>query len=201
MTSTIKAAFTAPLATQFHYSPFKLFHTSPVTGEEEHVFSEVYNSDVFIEEHDKVQRASLPPESPNCKLEKSVAALMFWSDSTHLANFGMAKLWPVYMFLGNLSKYVRAQPHSGACHHIAYIPSLPDSFQDDAAAFHTKWKTQKKDILTHCHRELMHGVWGFLLDNDFIHAYKYGMVVMCADGVERRIYPRIFTYSADYPEK
>jgi hypothetical protein len=25
--------------------------------------------------------------------------------------------------------------------------------------------------------------------------------VRCHDGVERRIYPRIFTYSADYPEK
>jgi hypothetical protein len=27
------------------------------------------------------------------------------------------------------------------------------------------------------------------------------MVVKCADGIERRVYPRIFTYSADYPEK
>jgi hypothetical protein len=27
------------------------------------------------------------------------------------------------------------------------------------------------------------------------------MVIQCADGIERRIYPRIFTYSADYPEK
>lgn len=27
------------------------------------------------------------------------------------------------------------------------------------------------------------------------------MVIRCADGVERRVYPRFFTYSADYPEK
>jgi hypothetical protein len=27
------------------------------------------------------------------------------------------------------------------------------------------------------------------------------MVLKCADGVLRRIFPRIFTYSADYPEK
>jgi len=60
---------------------------------------------------------------------------------------------------------------------------------------------QKKDIVTHCRCELMHAVWKFLLDNKFIHAYKYGMVIRCADGIERHIYPRIFTHSADYPEK
>jgi len=39
------------------------------------------------------------------------------------------------------------------------------------------------------------------MDDDFIAAYKHGLVIQCADGVMRRIYPRIFIYSADYPEK
>jgi hypothetical protein len=30
---------------------------------------------------------------------------------------------------------------------------------------------------------------------------QHGIVIMCHDGIERRFYPRIFTYSADYPEK
>jgi len=47
----------------------------------------------------------------------------------------------------------------------------------------------------------MHAIWGIILDDEFVHAYKYGVVVECFDGVKRRIYPRIFTYSADYPEK
>ena len=47
----------------------------------------------------------------------------------------------------------------------------------------------------------MHAVWKYLLDYAFVHAYKYGMVVECPDGIRRRVYPRIFTYSADYPEK
>jgi hypothetical protein len=200
LTAVIQAAFLSPLASHFHFSPFKLFHRSP-SGEEERVFSEVYNSDVFIEEHDNVQRAPLPPDQPDCKLEKVLVALMVWSDSTHLANFGTAKLWPIYFLFGNTSKYIHGQPNSGACQHVAYIPSLPDSFQDFAASFCSKWGTQKKDLMTHCRRELMHGVWKFLLDTDFIHAYKYGMIVKCADGIERRVYPRFFTYSADYPEK
>jgi len=55
--------------------------------------------------------------------------------------------------------------------------------------------------MAHCRRELMQAIWKYMLDDDFIHAMIYGVVVICYDGVKRRIYPRIFTYSADYPEK
>jgi len=58
-----------------------------------------------------------------------------------------------------------------------------------------------KELLTHCRRELMHEVWRQLLDPEFILAYQHGIVIKCLDGVFRRFYPRIFTYSADYPEK
>lgn len=55
--------------------------------------------------------------------------------------------------------------------------------------------------MTHCQRELLHAQWGVLLDEELLDAYEHGIVIMCGDGVERRFYPRIFTYSADYPEK
>jgi Plavaka transposase len=161
----------------------------------------MYDSDAFIEEHDRVQHATLPPDDPDCKREKVVTAMMFWSDLTHLANFRMAKLWPIYMMLGNLSKYVRALPSSGACMYVAYIPHLVNSFEDFASTFHCKWGTQRGDILTHCQRELILAIWSFLLDNDFLHAYTYGIIVQCIDGIEWHVYPCIFTYSADYPEK
>ena len=75
------------------------------------------------------------------------------------------------------------------------------TYTDRFNTFHKKWDTQQKDILTHCRRELIHAVWNLLLDDAFIHTFKYGMVIKCADGVERRVYPQFFTYSADYPEK
>jgi hypothetical protein len=53
----------------------------------------------------------------------------------------------------------------------------------------------------HCRRELFHACWDILLDEDFIEAYRHGIVLRCADGIVRRVFPRIFTYSADYPEK
>ncbi|KAJ3919458.1 hypothetical protein F5877DRAFT_40143, partial [Lentinula edodes] len=90
---------------------------------------------------------------------------------------------------------------SGAVNHLAYIPVIPDSIKHAISMFHTKWRTQSKDIITHCNWELYHAIWRHLLDDEFIHAYRYGIVIKCFDGVERRIYPRFFTYSADYPEK
>jgi hypothetical protein len=199
ITALIKESFESHLFLKFHLSPYKLFRRHPDSGVDERIHSEMYDSDVFLDEHDKVQRA--PTDDSMCKREKVIAALMFWSDATHVATFGTAKMWPVYMLFGNLSKYVRCQPNSGATKHLAYIPPLPDALQDQLKSFHQKWDTQQKDVLTHCRRELMHSVWSLLLDNDFVHAYNYGMIVRCQDGIERRIYPRIFTYSADYPEK
>lgn len=54
---------------------------------------------------------------------------------------------------------------------------------------------------THCHRELIHAQWKIILDSEFIEAYLHGIIIRGHDGILRRFYPRIFTYSADYPEK
>ncbi len=47
----------------------------------------------------------------------------------------------------------------------------------------------------------MHALWLLLLDEEFLHAYEHGIVIRCGDGITRHVFPRIFTYSADYPEK
>ncbi len=78
-------------------------------------------SDVFFDMED-----SIIPE-PGCTLDTVVAPMMLYSDSTHLANFGTASLWPAYVGLGLMSKYKRAIPSSFGNHHLAYFPvvSLP----------------------------------------------------------------------------
>jgi Plavaka transposase len=120
------------------------------------MYSELYNLDIFYDEHDKVQHALI--DNQTCKREKVIAALIFWSDAMHLATFGTTKMWPVYMLFSNLSKYIRFKSKSGATKHLAYIPPLPDLLQDELKAIHLKWDTQQKSILTHCHWELMHAV-------------------------------------------
>lgn len=125
LTHVILEAFNGPLAHLLHYSPFKLFLKNLTTGDDERIYGEIYNSDAFLEETEKVRRHSpADPDSPECKLEKVVIALMLSSDATHLTDFGNAKVWPIYLMLSNLSKYIRAQPISGAMHHLAYIPSV-----------------------------------------------------------------------------
>jgi hypothetical protein len=134
LTSVIQEAFEGPLAHLYHYSPFKLFQKSPLSGKEERIYGEIFTSDAFLEETENVQRHGLvPPEDPGCKREKVVAALMASSDATMLTQFGVAKGWPIYLMFGNISKYVRAQPGSGAMHHLAYIPSV--SFQCQQCAY------------------------------------------------------------------
>ena len=108
-------------AKSFHYTPFSLFWKPTPESTPERVYSELYNSDAFLEEHRKVQQ--LPPE-PGPQYERAIAAGMLWSDSTHLANFGTQSLWPGYTFFGNQSKYGRGKPSQFAAHHFAYIPSV-----------------------------------------------------------------------------
>ena len=118
--SVMKSALTDVTALQFHFSPFKRLWSTP-GGKEERCFDEAYTSDAWIKAHNDLQKQR---NEPNCKFEKIILGLMFWSDSTHLANFGTAKVWPLYLYFGNLSKYFCGKPSSGASHHVAYIPSV-----------------------------------------------------------------------------
>jgi hypothetical protein len=80
------------------------------------------------------------------------------------------------------------------------MTQLPDSFKDILTE-RTGGNGPNATLLAHCHHEAFHAQWEAILDNDFVHAYEHGIVIECCDGVKRRFYPRIFTYSADYPEK
>jgi hypothetical protein len=121
LTAVIISAFQEATAETFHITPFRLFWQRSKDVPAERVISEMYNSDAVIAEHEKIQAQ---PCEPGCTLEAVVGAIMLWSDSTHLANFGTASLWPIYAYFGNQSKYTRGKPTSFSAHHIAYIPSV-----------------------------------------------------------------------------
>jgi hypothetical protein len=87
----------------------------------ERVISEVYNSDAMITEHEKIQSQ---PNEPGCNLEKAIAAVLVFSDSTHLTNFGVASLWPGYLLWGNQTKYEHSKPSSFFAHHFVYMQSV-----------------------------------------------------------------------------
>ncbi|KAF9237474.1 hypothetical protein BU15DRAFT_76018 [Melanogaster broomeanus] len=180
----------------FHYEPYELRWHPPHRSRDLRVYGELFTADAFIQAHQTLQES--PPE-PGCDLPRVVVGLMFWSDATQLSSFGGAKLWPLYLYFGNHSKYQRCQPNHNLCTHVAYFQSLPDDFKDFAMEF--SGKPLGDAFYTHCHRELFQAQWNMLLDDEFIEAYQHGIVITCCDGLKRRFYPRIFTYSADYPEK
>jgi hypothetical protein len=122
--ATIKAALADVTSRRFHFSPFRRIWKHP-SGIEERIFDEAYTSDAWLDAHNTLQKQS---NEPGCTLEKVILGIMFWSDSTHLTNFGTASVWPLYMYFANLSKYFRGRPGSEASHHVAYIPSV--SFSD-----------------------------------------------------------------------
>jgi hypothetical protein len=116
--AVIKSAFASAPTGSMHLTPFKQHWQH--NGEDQRVWSELYNSDAFYDEHVRIRRETREAT----ELEIVVAALMFWSDSTHLANFGTAALWPVYLYFGNISKYIRGRPTSFSAHHVAYLPTV-----------------------------------------------------------------------------
>ena len=117
--SILKLAIIDPsTASHLHFLPFKWFWVKP-SGARVRCINEVYTSDAHINAHNELQKQV---NKLGCTLKKVILALMFWSDSTQLANFGTTKVWPLYLFLGNLSKYFCGKPGSGVCHHIAYFP-------------------------------------------------------------------------------
>ena len=118
----IKAALSEPAAEKFHTFPFEEFWHPGPNEPEERIYSEIYTGDRWNEEYARIH--STNQEGPHFDLESFIVALMIWSDSTSLAQFGHAQLWPIYLYIGNQSKYSRAKPSSFAAHHVAYMPKV-----------------------------------------------------------------------------
>ena len=208
-----------PAARTFHYHPYEQTYHPPSDPSHptERVYDEVFTSDAWLHEDAKVQMARIDPSKPEQDLPRAIAAMMFWSDETVLNPFGQNKAWPVYFFFGNQPKAERAKPTAGGGRHLAYLPQvtfgsmintsqsltclqLPDRIQDKIK--NAIGKAASKPLLTHCRREIFQAAWLTLIqDPEFLDAYVNGMIVDCIDGIRRRIFPRFFTYSADYPEK
>ncbi|KAJ7241205.1 hypothetical protein B0H12DRAFT_1074566 [Mycena haematopus] len=156
------------------------------------VYDELYTSDAWSPAHDLLQKQ---PAEAGCKLERIIAGLCnvlvgFYALSNLYVFRQLVKIHP-----SSPKSNIRCLPSHGI-----YPGVVPNRIMDFIVSF-TPRKSHRKPLITHCPRELMHEVWRLLLDVEFKHAYKHGIVIKCFDGIYRRVNPRIFTYSADYPEK
>jgi hypothetical protein len=109
-------------ARQYHWHPFEQYWQPPDLSKAlERVYDELYSSPTFVKADRELQQS---PREAGCNLPRAIAAIMIWSDATHVAQFGQAKLWPIYVYLGNLSKYIRSKPSEHAAHQAAYLPTV-----------------------------------------------------------------------------
>ncbi|THU91216.1 hypothetical protein K435DRAFT_820896 [Dendrothele bispora CBS 962.96] len=191
----IKEAFLDPLSAEYHLKAHKVFWNRPGDHSTQCVYGEVYTSDRMLEMEGEMRR-----NPPLDNVETVVVPVKLYSDSTVLSTIGNITVWPIYLALGNLSKYIGLRPSSFSDNHIAYIPSLPQSIKREYRRLLGKSPTPQ--VLSHLKHELMQAIWFMILnDEELIEAFKTGIIVPFFDGVQRRIMIRWFTYSADYVEK
>ncbi|KAI0824462.1 hypothetical protein BC628DRAFT_1411049 [Trametes gibbosa] len=202
----VHAAQDTHFTEQYHWMPHQQYwlprslHHGLAQGKPRalRIVTDIFNSNAMLDEHEKIREQPHNPADGD-DIEYAIFSMLLWSDNTHLTQFGSASLWPIYLYLGNLSKYIRGMLTEFTAHHLAYIPGLPDTLQD----FYTDvyGVPPSKDVLTFCKRELMRQIWLLLMDTEFMGAYENGMLVTCGDGVVCRLFPHIFSYSADYSGK
>ncbi|KAK1225782.1 hypothetical protein PQX77_011262 [Marasmius sp. AFHP31] len=92
---------------KLHMRPYKEFWLDPSTlrpNGTQRIYGEAFTSNRAVRiEREKLER--LEKLGVNDDLETVIMWMMMASDSTHLANFGTASSWPIYMYLGNHTKY------------------------------------------------------------------------------------------------
>jgi hypothetical protein len=108
----------------FHYQPYTVKWQPSSTSEPINVYREFYTSQAFLDADRELQNT---PKEPKCDLPRHIVALMFHSDATHLTSFGDAKLWPLYLYFGNESKYRHVRPSCHLACHVAYFQRVRSS--------------------------------------------------------------------------
>lgn len=120
----LRSMLQGPAEKYLHWFPFQEYWKSGDDAEPEWIYSELYNSDKFVHEHQQLNHQLSGIAGPCPRLEAVVVAIMLWSDSTHLTSFGTASLWPIHIFVGNQSKYLRCKTSLLMAEHLAYIPKV-----------------------------------------------------------------------------
>ena len=122
------------------YTPFTEWWCPPGSSKPIRIYGEAYSSDVAVQLYEEIKGIPPPPDHP--QIESVVVMLMLGSDATHLADFGTASLWPIYVLFGNMSKYDRSRTSEFAACHLAYLPKVAHQFTPAVPADHLSASSQ-----------------------------------------------------------
>ena len=169
----------------FTHIPFKEYWRPSDDAPPECLYGEVFSSQAMLDADNDLCKSC--PESSRDSLKAFIVPLLLYSHLMHLANFGNASSWPVYLFFGNQSKYIQAMPSSFSCHHATYIPKVHDTTSlfwlynllmlsqlldniQDSYKEHYQMTTTAATLM-HCKQELMHAILSLVLNEKFIYVY------------------------------
>jgi hypothetical protein len=116
----------------FVHTPFTEWWCPPGSTTPICIYGEAYSSDVAVQLFEEIK--GIPPPADHPHIESVIMLLMLGSDATHLASFGTASLWPIYVFFGNMSKYDSSRPSEFAACHLAYLPKVEWTHSDWSGA-------------------------------------------------------------------
>ncbi|TFK82539.1 hypothetical protein K466DRAFT_603598 [Polyporus arcularius HHB13444] len=118
----------------------------------------------------------------------TVAPLILASDKTTLTVLrGDKTAWPVYMSIGNIDKSVRRKPSAHAFVLLGYIP---------VAKLECLAESARSEAIYRLFHRCMYKILQPIVD-----AGRDGVMMTCADGYVRRVYPILAAYIADHPEQ
>jgi hypothetical protein len=106
----------------FMHAPFTEWWCPPGSTAPIRIYGEAHSSNIAVQLYEEIK--DIPPPMDHPQIESVVLLLMLGSDATHLANFGTASLWPIYVFFGNMSKYDSSRPSEFPACHLAYLPKV-----------------------------------------------------------------------------
>jgi hypothetical protein len=107
-------------SSHFHMTPYKLYWEPSPGKAPQRVRINMYDSTAALVADREIQAIRLPADEE--ELERVTAFIIAASDSSHLAQFGSASLWPIYIRYGAEDKYISCRPTANSCDHVAYIP-------------------------------------------------------------------------------
>ncbi|EUC58991.1 hypothetical protein RSOL_289920 [Rhizoctonia solani AG-3 Rhs1AP] len=165
---------------ELRYSPTRVWTTK---NRKERVFGEAWTGNWWWRIQARFTIMMIPDKFA------TIVPLIIATDKTQLSVMcGGQEAYPVYLTIGNIPKSVRRKIGRHATVLLGYLPV--DEFTEVA-------DPDERARLKH---QLTHDALGLLLE-PLRRAAKEGVVMTCADGRQRRIYPIPAAFEGDWPEQ